>query len=494
MRKLLGIIIIIIIFGLSAYLLLKIPRPTRASHVSIQNTTVLESQERWLGIFLQGQRIGYTFTKISHTVDGVFTESRSQMTLGMMQMARSIETHVYARTDNDYLLEEFSLTIATQGHETRVDGTIDGTTLTLTSFSQGVSESQTIELQEKPYIPEAVEEIIQQRNMQPGDETTIPYFDPTTQSSTTAHIKMMNTEDVPVMERIETGRRVEVIAQGITSVMWFDDDFQMIKVWIPALGMESVPMSREEALVEIVPTQAFDLLSFFAVRLDTKLPKPPTLTYLKLRLENITDTDLDIEDSYQRITSTQPLEIEFTRPVLDTLPQLSLPMTEHDEFTEPSVYIQCQEPDIVAAARKMAGNETDPRKIVARLVTGVSQLVRDNPTASLPSAIDVLKTKEGDCTEHTILFTALARALGIPTKIYVGLGNIDGKAYFYHAWCAVWLGEWVPVDPTWNQYPADVGHLKLKEGGLEEWAAVMRVVGQLVITVVDYRTGNGEKP
>jgi transglutaminase-like putative cysteine protease len=169
-------------------------------------------------------------------------------------------------------------------------------------------------------------------------------------------------------------------------------------------------------------------------------------------------------------------------------------MTEHHEFTEPTVYIQCQEPDIITAAQKMAGNETDPRKIVARLVSGVSELVRDNPTASLPSAIDVLKTKEGDCTEHTILFTALARALGIPTKIYVGLGNIDGKAYFYHAWCAVWLGEWVPVDPTWNQYPADVGHLKLKEGGLAEWATVMQVVGQLAITVIEYRSVNGETP
>ncbi len=487
MRKLFGIIIIILIFGLSAYLLLKIPRPTRASHVSTQQTAVLESREEWLGIFLQGQRIGYTFTKISHTADGVFTESRSQMTLGMMQMTRSIETHVFARTDNDYLLEEFSLTIATQGHETQVEGQIDGTTLTLTSYSQGVSQTQTVQLQEKPYIPEAVEEIIRQRNMQPGDEITIPYFDPTTQSSTTAHIKMMHKESVSVMDRTESGTRVEVTAQGISSIMWFDDDFQLIKVWIPALGMESVPMSREEALAEIVPTEAFDLLGFFAVRLDTELPLPPTLTYLKLRLENITDADLDLEDAYQRITSMRPLEIEFTRPVLDTLPLVTLPITGHDEFTQPTVYIQCQEPDIVAAAKKMVGNETDPRKIAARLVAGVSQLVRDNPTASLPSAIDVLKTKEGDCTEHTILFTALARALGIPTKIYVGLGNIDGKAYYYHAWCAVWLGEWVPVDPTWNQYPADVGHLKLKEGELAEWATVMQVVGQLAITVVDYR-------
>jgi hypothetical protein len=486
MRKLFGICAIIIIFGLSVYLILKVPRPTRASQVSTPQTTVLESTEEWLGIFLQGQRIGYTFTKISRTADGVFTESRSRMTLSMMQMARSIETHVFARTDNDYLLEEFSLMISTQGHETQVEGQVEDKTLTLTSYSQGVSQTQTIELQERPYIPEAVEEIIRRRNMQPGDEISIPYFDPTTQSSTTARVKMMHTETVPVMDRTMTGKRVEVTAQGISSIMWFDDAFALIKVWVPALGMESVPMSREEALAEVMPTEAFDLLGFFAVRLDTELPPPSSLSYVKLRLQNITTADLDLEDAYQRITGTQPLEIEFSRPILDTLPRLSLPVTEHTEFIQPSVYIQCEAPDIIAAAKEMAGNETDPGKIVARLVAGVSELVRDNPTASLPSAIDVLKTQEGDCTEHTILFAALARALGIPTKIYVGLGNIDGRAYFYHAWCAVWLGEWVPVDPTWNQYPADVGHLKLKEGELSEWATVMQVVGQLEISVVEF--------
>jgi hypothetical protein len=234
MRKLLGISVIVIAFGLSAYLILKIPRPTTASpRVNTPPSEVLESTEEWLGIFLQGQRIGYTFTKISRTADGVFTESRSRMTLSMMQMARSIETHVFARTDNDYLLEEFSVMISTQGHETQVEGTIEDMTLNLTSYSQGVSQTQSIELQERPYIPEAVEEIIRRRNMQPGDEISIPYFDPTTQSSTTARVKMMHTEAVPVMDRTMTGKRVEVTAQGISSIMWFDDAFALIKVWVP---------------------------------------------------------------------------------------------------------------------------------------------------------------------------------------------------------------------------------------------------------------------
>jgi transglutaminase-like putative cysteine protease len=67
------------------------------------------------------------------------------------------------------------------------------------------------------------------------------------------------------------------------------------------------------------------------------------------------------------------------------------------------------------------------------------------------------------------------------------LVNLHGYAYYYHAWCAVWLGKWVPVDPTLNQFPADVGHLKLKEGEISEQAMVLKVVGKLNINTLDYK-------
>jgi transglutaminase-like putative cysteine protease len=210
------------------------------------------------------------------------------------------------------------------------------------------------------------------------------------------------------------------------------------------------------------------------------------ISYLKLELEDITIEELDLTDDYQMLISERPITIECYRANIDNLPDLDLPVREHQEFLEPSAYIQCNNSDIIAKASEFVGDERDAKKAVGKLVRGVYNLLEKKPTASLPSAIDVLKTREGDCNEHSILFTALARAAGIPTKIYVGLINLNGSAYFYHAWCAVWLGKWVPVDPTFNQYPADVGHLKLKEGELSEQAKVLKVVGRLKIDVLEY--------
>lgn len=487
MKKILVYIFILLIFGISIYLILGIPQPAKSTLVENKSTSTLSRSDEWLGIFLQGQRIGYSFTKINRSDTGLVIENRSLMTLMIMNETRTLSTHLFAHTDKDYALKDFSLELATAGHPTRIEGRIEGTQLELTSFSQGSSYTQKITLKERPYFPDAIEEVIKNKNLKPGDEITIPYFDPTTQSSATAEIKVIGKEKVKVFEDEFTGTRIEITYMGITSILWLDDNYSLIKESSPAMGLEMIPLSKEEALAEIEPDETFDLLSFFSVKLDKPIPYPGELSYLKLKLKDITPEELDLTDDYQRLMKEEPIIIESFLSDIDDLPDLILPIDGHSEFLEPSAYIQSEDLDIIAKANEMIGDDKDAKKAVGKLVDGVYKLIEKNPTASLPSAIDVLKTREGDCNEHSILFTALARAVGIPTKIYVGLVNLNGLAYFYHAWCAVWLGKWVPVDPTFNQYPADVGHLKLKEGEISEQAKVLKVVGKLKIDVLEYK-------
>ena len=99
----------------------------------------------------------------------------------------------------------------------------------------------------------------------------------------------------------------------------------------------------------------------------------------------------------------------------------------------------------------------------------------------------MLRTKVGDCNEHTALFVAMARSIGIPARIAVGLVFMHG-AFYYHAWPEVYitehagLGLWLPVDPTLNQFPADATHLRLARGGLDRQAAILPLIGRLKMT------------
>jgi len=61
-------------------------------------------------------------------------------------------------------------------------------------------------------------------------------------------------------------------------------------------------------------------------------------------------------------------------------------------------------------------------------------------------------------------------------------GDVPG-GFYYHAWNEVWLGQWIAVDPTFEQFPADATHVVLVEGDPDKDVALIGVVGQLRLEV-----------
>jgi len=101
----------------------------------------------------------------------------------------------------------------------------------------------------------------------------------------------------------------------------------------------------------------------------------------------------------------------------------------------------------------------------------------------LPSAVQVLARRRGDCNEHTVLYVALARAAGLPARPVAGLLLVDGR-FYYHAWAEIYLGDWVAVDPTFGQLPADAAHVRLVRGGLASHVELARPIGRLKLEVL----------
>jgi len=95
--------------------------------------------------------------------------------------------------------------------------------------------------------------------------------------------------------------------------------------------------------------------------------------------------------------------------------------------------------------------------------------------------------RSGNCQSHARLYTALARASGIPTRFVSGLVSQDGKGFLYHSWAESWVdGGWQVVDPTFNQPKADVSHLALFEGdGAADLAPLVSIIGRIRLQVVE---------
>ncbi|MBN2725643.1 MAG: transglutaminase domain-containing protein [Deltaproteobacteria bacterium] len=135
------------------------------------------------------------------------------------------------------------------------------------------------------------------------------------------------------------------------------------------------------------------------------------------------------------------------------------------KFTKPDHNIESNDPVIIALADKIRKKHSDPIDQIRATVSFVSEYVTDTMKADFDSAVMVAKEKRGDCTEHTLLTTAILRALGFPARSVGGVGYVNlgpkNSGLGYHAWVQVWVSRWIDIDPTWNQFPADVSHILL---------------------------------
>jgi len=153
-------------------------------------------------------------------------------------------------------------------------------------------------------------------------------------------------------------------------------------------------------------------------------------------------------------------------------------------YVTPEPLIQSQDTRIQAQARQIVDGNRDPVAATRLLNDWVYREITKEITISVPSALEVLETRRGDCNEHAILFVAMARAVGLPARTAAGLVHVRGS-FYYHAWPEVFLGEWVAVDPTFGQFPADASHLRFTIGGLARQAELIRLIGRLSLDIVD---------
>jgi transglutaminase-like putative cysteine protease len=179
----------------------------------------------------------------------------------------------------------------------------------------------------------------------------------------------------------------------------------------------------------------------------------------------------------------------------DAMPPDATPF-DATPFLASDAFVQADHATLRGHAATVIGETTDPWEQALKLHEWVFTHIDKVAVLSIPSALEVLAERRGDCNEHTVLFTALARAVGIPTKIAIGVvwsDDLDG--FYYHAWPEVHVeGRWRRMDPTLDQPLADATHLKLLEGGIEAWPRLLPYLGHLEIEVLSIGRGPSPEP
>ena len=227
-----------------------------------------------------------------------------------------------------------------------------------------------------------------------------------------------------------------------------------------------------------------DILESTAIAASASLDRSRT-SRLRVKLANVDLAGYDLEGERQSLSGDTLTIVRESPEALKAAYTVPAPAGRRFRAeVSPEPLLQSGDPAIVALARRIAGGETDARVVAEKLNQWVHDSLKKRITVGVPNALQVLRTRSGDCNEHTQLYIALARSLGIPARAAAGLALVRGK-FYYHAWPEVYLGNWVAVDPTFGQFPADAAHLRFIIGGLTRQADLLRLIGRLEIEVIE---------
>jgi len=472
------------------------------------STELLAEDETWDIYFIQGSRAGHGQTTISHATESgrqiVRIEGLTHLAIRRFGEVTEQDLRFTSVETPDGELIGFDTEMQMGPAPMQTVGRVDGNLLWMDLTTKGKTVSTSIPWAPDDGGPYATEASLLRRPMQPGETRTVralvPGFNQVATTEMTAHD--FEPVELPTgtcdLLRIDTTQHFPD-GKTLEGSAWCDRQGEMLKTRTEALAIETFRVPKALALEDTEPGQ-FDLGADVAVKVDRPLVRPHATTKAayRIHLDGGDPATVFVSGISQQIKSIDSHTAEVTVYAIRPGNSHGNPTATDDPATDddrqPNNLIQSDDARITAMAREATGDETDPWRIALTLERFVSRrITKKGFSQAFATAAEVAQNPEGDCTEHAVLLSALARAKGIPARVAIGLVYMRGAAAFgYHMWSEVHIdGQWIPLDATLAQGGIGAAHLKLAHTNLKGASAyssflpVVQVTGRLKIEIVE---------
>lgn len=456
------------------------------------NLSVSFSQPRefteFSGIYSEEKRVGFNKTIFVEDGDILRIKEHSKLKMILLGSENDMEIHSTYLL-NKGKLSEFTFKMQSQRVNIEAEGARVGSKLIIkTPTASGHSEFK-IELDREPMVNSYINKWLVKKGLSVGKKYETYIFEPTTiliggsLDDLKAEIEIVEKESIEIPTgKFDTYKYV-VNLNNTKNNVWITDRGELIKD-VSSIGL--VAFKENEALMQNENLQRVDITEKTAISASETIDNPRKLNQLKVKLSGLESLgDFNLNDHNRQFLNDDLLIIK-TEDISSFKHLTSIPNKDSvlQQYLSPTNLIQSKSESITVLAYNIVGKTINPIDKVQLINKWVYNNLEKKPTISIPNALDVLRSKSGDCNEHSVLFTAFARSLEIPTKIILGIVYLNDK-FYYHAWNEVFLGKWVSVDPTLNQLPVDASHIKFFEGDINRSTEIMKLVGKLDLQIID---------
>ena len=449
---------------------------------------VTRPEDAWMGLFFGGRRVGFIHWATSPDTRGDDAGFRldllARMTMPLFGQSASLSINGHAWQSGYYGLRDFDFSLRSGENGMRIEGAVANDTLDARVHAGEDSYPLKIPVRHELLLGGGMGlGSMSMPLLKPGQSATIDTFDPTTMGVAPAKIEALEAQTITV-----GGKPVETVVMattvgGVTTKAWVTKEQEVVRAETP-FGITVQKITADEAVAPLPAEEGADLLGTVSIKPDGLSPTPDARR-MRVRFSGVPEDRMPPDTPVQRRDGDVWTIVEPDPAIRE---QEAEPITGADaeKYLAGDAFITSGHEKIKALAKEVTGDTQDDWDKAVLLLGWVYENIQKTRVLSMPNAVEVLRSRQGDCNEHAVLFTALARAAGIPARVAVGLAwSEEMKAFGYHAWAEVFAQRWLPMDPTFGERVADATHIKLLDGSIEDWPRLLGYVGSLRIEVLE---------
>ncbi|HIJ82512.1 MAG TPA: transglutaminase domain-containing protein [Desulfuromonadales bacterium] len=443
--------------------------------------------ERWYGIYVDNDRVGFYRQKISETADGYLIEANGIVRLKVMGFSKEVAMRESYQAAKNMTLRSFDVEQTINGDTSRVSGRVNESTLRAKSESNGKTADKQIRFKGDIYPVAALNIFPLMRDATPGKTHKAMTFDAEEIKIKEVKISVIGDEKTP--EGLPATRLRNNLYPFVNNDVWVDTLgntlYESVRDGLVTTRAED-PKQLGAFVGNLVVAKKDLIYDFSLIRVEPPIKDVVKLTGLVVELSGWNDGLPLFQNGGQVVEKNGEGRITVRTGSAVPPPVAPTTVTVNDQYLKPAEKIESDAPEIVAKSKELSAGKSDAKETARALASWTAEWLNDTIEDS-GGALASMKARTGNCQTHARLYTALARAAGIPTRFVSGLVYQEGQGFLYHSWTESYLeNSWVAVDPTYNQLPADPTHLKFFEGHTpNDLSPIIAIIGKIRATVLE---------
>jgi transglutaminase-like putative cysteine protease len=443
--------------------------------------------ERWFGIYVDKEMVGFYRQNISESPEGYRMDGYGSIRVKVMGFSKEASTRETYLVSKNLSLRSFDVEQTVNGLPSRVIGRIGDGIMRLKIEANGKMTDKQLKFKGDVFPGPALNIYPLMRDPTPGKSYKILAFDPEELKVREVTISVLGEEKSP-----EGGPALKLrnnLYPFVNNDILVDNQGNTLTESVRD-GLVTTKVEDSKLLSDFVSKVALakkDLIyDFSLVRTEPPIRNPKKLVGLAVEITGWNEALPLLQEGGQEAVKLGEGRVAIRTGSLVQPPVVSEPAKPAEAYLRPADKIESDAPEIVAQAKLLATGIKSQEELAKTLSSWTADWLKDTVDDG-GSALVSYKARTGNCQTHARLYTALARAVGIPTRFVSGLVYLEGNGFLYHSWAESFInGRWISVDPTYNQLPSDPTHLKLLEGHLpDDLAPIIAIIGRIKINILE---------